>query len=209
MVRKTKAEAEQTRQHIIEAARKVFHANGVSRSTLEQIAAEAGVTRGAVYWHFQNKTELFFAMRAQVTLPLIDRLDDLMLGETAENPLSGIEAALNEFLTSLESDELTREVFRIISLRCEYVGDFACVLADTNASHNSFTDKLVIAYQRAADKGQLRPGLSPLDAARDTSTFAAGLCHRWLAECRPGPIAAHARDMIRSHMALRRATPAS
>lgn len=204
MVRKTKAEAEQTRQHIIEAARKVFHANGVSRSTLEQIAAAAGVTRGAVYWHFENKAELFFAMRAQVTLPMIDRLDDLMLGEAAEDALDGIEAALNEFLTILETDELAREVFRIISLRCEYVGDFACVLADTNASHAGFIDKLTIAYQRAADKGQLRAGLLPVDAARDTATFVSGLCQRWLAECQPGPLAQNARAMIRCHMALRR-----
>ena len=71
MVRKTKAEAEQTRLQIIEAARKVFFQRGVSRSTLDEIACAAGVTRGAVYWHFQNKPELFFAMREQSEMPFL------------------------------------------------------------------------------------------------------------------------------------------
>jgi AcrR family transcriptional regulator len=63
MVRKTKEEAEQTRKDIIEAARRTFHQYGVSRSTCERIAKAAGVTRGAVYWHFRDKAEIFFALR--------------------------------------------------------------------------------------------------------------------------------------------------
>ena len=75
MVRKTKLDAELTRQRIIGAAREVFLARGVSRSTLEHIATQADVTRGAVYWHLKNKTEIFHAIRDQVFLPLIDRTD--------------------------------------------------------------------------------------------------------------------------------------
>ena len=59
MVRKSKSETEQTRQDIITAARKIFAARGVSRSTLEQIANEAGVTRGAIYWHFKDNPTSF------------------------------------------------------------------------------------------------------------------------------------------------------
>jgi len=69
MARKTKKDAELTRQRIIHAAREVFLVRGVSRTTMEHIAAQAGVTRGAVYWHFDNKIDLFHAMREQVFLP--------------------------------------------------------------------------------------------------------------------------------------------
>ena len=48
MVKKTKEDAEKTRNSIIDAARTVFLQRGVSRSSLEQIASKAGVTRGAV-----------------------------------------------------------------------------------------------------------------------------------------------------------------
>lgn len=66
MVRKTKEDAELTRQRIIDAAREVFLARGVSRSTLEHIASQANVTRGAVYWHFENKSQIFYAIRDRV-----------------------------------------------------------------------------------------------------------------------------------------------
>jgi TetR/AcrR family acrAB operon transcriptional repressor len=204
MARRTKAEAEQTRQRIINAARKVFYQSGVGRSTLEEIAKAAGVTRGAVYWHFENKTDLFFAMRAQVTLPLIDRVDSMLQSGWEEDPLRGIEAALNEFLTILETDEATREVFRIIKLRCEYVDEFAGVLAEINNSQSGFAEQLALAYQHARDKGVLREGLDPRAMAQDTTVFMAGLLQRWLSDSAAGPIASNARRMIEAHVALRR-----
>ncbi|MDV7394715.1 TetR family transcriptional regulator, partial [Arthrospira platensis SPKY1] len=62
MVRKTKEEAWETRQRILDAAEQVFQRQGVSRTSLSHIAAEAGVTRGAIYWHFKNKVDLYDAM---------------------------------------------------------------------------------------------------------------------------------------------------
>ena len=91
MARKTKENAELTRQRLIEAARQVFLIRGVSRTTMEHIAIQAGVTRGAIYWHFNNKLDLFQAMREQVFLPLIDRMDDTLLVEGTEDPLTCIE----------------------------------------------------------------------------------------------------------------------
>ena len=91
MVRRTKKDAELTRQSIINAAREVFLVRGVSRTTMDHIATQANVTRGAIYWHFNNKKELFDAMRQQVFLPLIDRMDDTLLVEDSENPLARIE----------------------------------------------------------------------------------------------------------------------
>lgn len=58
-MRKTKAEAEFTKQHLLEAAFRLFMENNYDRTSLEQICQEAQVTRGAAYWHFKNKYELF------------------------------------------------------------------------------------------------------------------------------------------------------
>ena len=87
MARKTKIDTEQTRTQIIAAARKVFAERGVSRTTFAQIAAEAGVTRGAIYWHFKNKPELFFAVMEQVSLPLIARMDENLSAADLADPL--------------------------------------------------------------------------------------------------------------------------
>ena len=68
-MRRTKEEADNTRTAILTAAQLLFLKKGVSHTSLEQIARQAGVTRGAVYWHFQNKAHLFHEMLNQVRLP--------------------------------------------------------------------------------------------------------------------------------------------
>jgi TetR/AcrR family acrAB operon transcriptional repressor len=61
-MRRTKEEAEQTRQTILDAALLVFSRDGFAASRLADIAAEAGVTRGAIYHHFENKADLYLAL---------------------------------------------------------------------------------------------------------------------------------------------------
>ena len=70
MARKTKQEAQATRGHILDAAELVFEEHGVSGATLHDIAQAAGLTRGAIYWHFKGKADLFSAMMDRVRLPL-------------------------------------------------------------------------------------------------------------------------------------------
>jgi TetR/AcrR family acrAB operon transcriptional repressor len=70
-MRRTKEEAEETRQQLMDAALKVFSARGYSAARLSDIAAEAGVTRGAVYWHFGSKEGLLFAILTEMANPYI------------------------------------------------------------------------------------------------------------------------------------------
>ncbi|MFQ7583101.1 MAG: TetR family transcriptional regulator [[Clostridium] symbiosum] len=58
-MRKTKEDAELTKQNLLEAAFQLFLENGYDRTSLEQICQLAQVTRGAAYWHFKNKYEIF------------------------------------------------------------------------------------------------------------------------------------------------------
>ena len=129
MVRKTKAEAEQTRLHIIAAARRVFRERGVSRTSLEKVAEAAGVTRGAVYWHFADKAALFFAMRDS-SLVAIQQADLLLVSPDIRDPLDAIEQSLLFFFETLRSNAEVQETFEIMSLRCEYVDEFASVLQE-------------------------------------------------------------------------------
>ena len=62
-MRRTKQEAEQTRRRIMSAALRTFDRHGISRTTMEHIADAAGVTRGAIYWHFADKQALLAAIR--------------------------------------------------------------------------------------------------------------------------------------------------
>lgn len=61
-MRRTKEEADQTRQELLNAALTVFSHKGYTASRLEDIAQAAGVTRGAIYHHFGSKSELYMAL---------------------------------------------------------------------------------------------------------------------------------------------------
>lgn len=58
-MRRTKQDAEQTREDIFRAGIKVFASKGYAAATLTDVAKEAGVTRGAIYWHFKSKADFF------------------------------------------------------------------------------------------------------------------------------------------------------
>ena len=58
-MRKTVEETEKTRRLLVECATKRFILEGFSDTKLEDIAADAGLTRGAFYWHFKNKKAIF------------------------------------------------------------------------------------------------------------------------------------------------------
>lgn len=70
MARKTAIEAARTRRRILEAASEMFAREGVASTTLEQIAQQAGVTRGAIYWHFKGKQDLLQTLFDEQPLPL-------------------------------------------------------------------------------------------------------------------------------------------
>ena len=204
MVRKTKADAELTRQQIIDAARRVFAEKGVSRTTIDNIASAAGVTRGAVYWHFDNKEELFHAMREQVTLPLLDKFDGALFKPDEADPLGAIEAFYLSMFDALAQDSLMRQSYEIMTLKCEYVEEFAHVLERMLDHCSDICIKLTRAYTLAAELGQIRSGPDPAMAACDTYVFIGGLLKTWLADYSGQIIRERTAELIRNHVALRR-----
>lgn len=52
----------ESRERIVTAAVRVFARKGFQRASLDEIAAEAGLTKGAIYWHFRSKNDLFFSL---------------------------------------------------------------------------------------------------------------------------------------------------
>jgi TetR/AcrR family acrAB operon transcriptional repressor len=204
MVRKTKEDAELTRQGIIDAARAVFLARGVSRSTLEHIAAEADVTRGAVYWHFKNKTEIFHAIRDQVFLPLIDRMDDTLASESNVDPLTQIENSLCETINELSRNIEMQQTYEIMMIKCEYVDEFATVLQQILNNCSNITEKIQLAYERASKQNLLAGSHAPRALALDTHLFFSGLLHMWVKDFDGSRFRFQATELIKSHINLRR-----
>jgi len=206
MVRKTKEDAELTRQKIVDAARTVFLARGVSKSTLEHIASQADVTRGAVYWHFKNKTEIFHAIREQVFLPLIDRMDDTLAitADNSQNPLDQIEASMCHTIQELNDNVEMREIYEIMMIKCEYVDEFALVLHQIMNNCSSLVEKIEIAYAHAQSQNLLASTLTPRALALDTHLFFGGLLHMWVKDADGSKFRYQALELIKSHIKLRR-----
>ncbi len=208
MVRKTKEDAEITRKQIINAAREVFLSKGVSKTTLEQIATRAGVTRGAVYWHFKNKTELFHAMRDQVVLPLIDSLDETLLpvedASSTTDPLHAIENFLRITVQKLNDHQETRETYEIMMSKCEYVDEFEDVLQQILNNCSGIVVKLEQAYQKAQDKKLVSASHNASQLAMDTHLFFSGLLHMWVKDTHGTRFRNQADALISTHINLRK-----
>jgi len=200
MARKTKAEAEQTRHRIIECARTVFNHSGVGKTSLEEIAKAAHVTRGAVYWHFKNKADLFQAVRAQTGRLL--KLNSSSTGDALQRLQSGLINALHR----LESDPQARATFEVMLWKCEYVGEFAAVRNDMMRGGQEFLTEVTALYMEAHQKKIVRPDLVPEIAALETFFFFTGLLKIWLTTDDRNPIRRHTTSVIASHMASKRPT---
>lgn len=207
MVRKTKEDAAITRQRIIDAARETFLQKGVSRTSLEHIASNAGVTRGAVYWHFQNKAELFYAMREAVHLPLIDRMDETLLGNADDrnaDPLSRIRKYLETTVRMLDEDQTMRETYEVMMAKCEYVDEFADVLKSILLNCSGLIHKLEQVYAKAQELNQVTTQLTAAELAMDTHLFFSGLLHMWVKDTEGTLFRESALKLIDTHLKLRK-----
>ena len=78
------------------------------------------MTRGAVYWHFKNKTDIFYALRDRAFLPLIDRMYDTLATQTDDiDPLTQIENSLCGTINELNANIEMRQIYEIMMIKCE------------------------------------------------------------------------------------------
>jgi AcrR family transcriptional regulator len=174
MVRRTKDEAEQTRDAILDAAEKVFYARGVSRTSLEQIAAAAGVTRGAVYWHFKDKLALCTAMADRVFLPHEDMLRQLA-AQSSATPLKDLKNACVHSLRLMATDQRRQMVVSILTLRCEYVEEMVGIMKRRSQCKNRMLNLSEKLFSRARHLKMLAPHWTPRKAALALQALMTGL----------------------------------
>ena len=164
MARRTKAAALETRNRILDAAERIFSECGVSRTSLADIAAAAGMTRGAIYWHFHDKADLFNAMIARVTLPMEDQVCGAWNSSVAD-PLAHIRNRLTAVLERTSNDPQCRRVFHIVYHKCEYVDEMKAVWKRLGEMRAGCLDHVEQGFRDAIAKGQLPSSVNPRRAA--------------------------------------------
>lgn len=119
MARRTKQEALKTRQQLIDAAIFTFAERGVAHTTLADIARAAEVTRGAVYWHFTSKAELFNEIWQQ-QLPVRDIIRAQIPTQVWRDPLLLLRETFIAALQYIASTPRQRALLQILYRKCEF-----------------------------------------------------------------------------------------
>ncbi|HJW04481.1 MAG TPA: TetR family transcriptional regulator [Azospira sp.] len=192
--------ADMTRATLIDGARQAFLELGVNGASLDQVAARAGVTRGAIYWHFGNKAELLFALVEESRAKLLSRLQ---ANSSHSDPLERLRQQWQQLLQSLQDDQVLREVVEIVLFRCEYVGPFAAMEERLLELRTACIAAIAQYYAAAQAGGTLRPVMEPQGLARDTCHCLASQLRAWLRQ--PGAAATvESLAALDGHLALRR-----
>jgi TetR/AcrR family acrAB operon transcriptional repressor len=207
MVRRTKEEALETRAGILDAAEKVFFEKGVSRTSLADIAQAAGVTRGAIYWHFANKGDLFTEMFDRVLLPL-DELKAASINPEEADPLGRLIEICTLCLRDTAADPRRRRVFDILFLKCEFVEDMGPVMVRYQTNMREGLGKIEIGLRNAISKGQMPPDLDTKLAATMLHAFVGGSLRDMLILPDSTDFAKHAQQMVEAMFDALRLSPA-
>ncbi|HET9139819.1 ScbR family autoregulator-binding transcription factor [Actinophytocola sp.] len=144
--------AERTRANIIDAAAAMFDEYGFNGASLSDILNEAGVTKGALYFHFSSKEELAHAL---VT-------EQFGVQEPLQRESVGIQTAIDlchEMAHALRTDVRVRASIRLVI----ETGSWADPSPD---AYQQWIDVVRTYMESASERGDLRKELSPDDVAR-------------------------------------------
>jgi TetR/AcrR family transcriptional regulator, acrAB operon repressor len=142
-----------TRAKILDSAARTFLRRGLSRASLSEIARVAGVTRGAVYGHFKNKSVLFDAMFEHAALPA-----DPFLVEWHDNqrdPLSHLKSELIRLLCKALCKCKARRLYSVIYSRCEITRETRDFWKKVHADRKFAEQRIATALSEAQSNGQL------------------------------------------------------
>ena len=177
MPRRSKEEALATRHRLLDAAEHVFLAQGVAGTSLNDIAVAAGTTRGAIYWHFKDKSDLFNAMMDRVVLPL----QGAILGEEQEgDPLPELKRALQRAFHQTVTDPQTRRVFEVATHKVEYIDSLCAVRERHVLLRGLSTERFRRVLLRSAAARGMRLALPAATAAHGLHALVDGLIQNWL-----------------------------
>ena len=145
MARKTKEEAERTYYQLLDAAIEEFIERGVAQTTLLQIASRAGLTRGAIYWHFKNKDQLIMALWEYVAGEDMRQFCQQMKAISPDNGAQQFKQLLVMMVQHLSEDVRMQQIIHIIS----NVMDYSCLDSDIGQYMSAKSEDIFAALTAA------------------------------------------------------------
>jgi len=206
VARRTKEDAAITREQLLDAAERVFRRHGVAGSTLAEVAAEAGVTRGAVYWHFRDKSDVYAAMCERATLPL-----ETMLANAGSivhaDPMGALRELALTALARLAGDPRSQAVFDVMFHKCERTSEVPPLAQRRQRERRHCLVHVERLLSQAVSKRQLPADTDTGLAAQALHAYIEGIMHEWVLDSGAFDLAAAAPALIDAMLAGLRAAP--
>ncbi|WP_417519171.1 TetR family transcriptional regulator [Marinobacter sp.] len=177
-MRRTKEDAEKTRQTVLEAALKLFSRDGYSLTTLSRIAKEAGCSRGPIYWHFENKDDLYEAVLSYSQEPLEALVAEC--SEMLDAPIEAMNRFIEQWLGLLANNRQYRQSFEILLNKTELTEAMTRTLKRERALTQSIIGLFQVLVERAAEKGLITTQENPKELGLLSYTYLMGITQTWL-----------------------------
>ena len=180
-MRRTAEDTEITRQNLLEAALIVFSRQGYSDTRLEDIAHEAGVTRGAIYHHFGSKAKLFNLLVGNAyrrIMPIFAEAAQSV--EKGTSPLQALRRLFVLELSQMEEDAEYCAVTELVMFKTALTPELKDGMREKRTGIRKRVDFLAGLVQRAIDKGEVRADAAPRDIAISLMSLQTGLVSHWL-----------------------------
>ncbi|MHB8094456.1 MAG: TetR/AcrR family transcriptional regulator [Candidatus Aminicenantales bacterium] len=171
-MRRNKEDTEQTRQRLLAVAADLFADRTIEATRLEDIARAAGVTRGAIYWHFGNKRGLVVALAKSRVDPFLEVIEQVLKADG--NPLEKLRAIVETLIRKIQEDErfLTDENLRTMLMRHQESIDELHSYLDERASR--FMKEISALVRSGQDDGTIRNDVEPGDIVNTLGALMAG-----------------------------------
>jgi len=177
-MRRTKEDAEKTRQTVLEAALTLFSRDGYSLTTLSRIAKEAGCSRGPIYWHFENKDDLYEAVLAYSQEPLESLVEEC--SQMRETPVEAMDWFIEQWLGLLANNRKYRQSFEILLNKTELTDAMSRTLKRERALTKSIIAMFQDLVAGAAERGLILTKEDPKNLGLLSYTYLMGITQTWL-----------------------------
>jgi TetR/AcrR family acrAB operon transcriptional repressor len=177
-MKRTKEEAAVTRATVLKAALSVFSTKGFSAATLDDVAAAAKVTRGAIYWHFKSKADLYNTLVEEISAR-----GAAVVQQAASEGGTFLDILRRVFIRQcalIEDDREARAVMELALFKTGLDRDLQAGRKKQVEAGNALIEGLTAAMQQGIALGELRNDLDSADMARAFLAFENGAIQLWL-----------------------------
>ena len=177
-----------TRKAIQEAVVNLVTRTGTRKVTMDQVAAEAGMSKGCLYIHFRSKKELLESVKTASFKPLGDQVQEILKGSLAPN--QKIESIVYQLFSYFDEN---RGLFRFLLEEREIAQSQA--MRQKNSRYRNFVERIAKVLDDGVATGMFRH----MDSKKVASIFIEAMIAmtaRRLLEERPGPLDEDVRLLI-------------